>query len=82
MYSGIGSGTDIVRWTRWSGGTVTLLESEDYALLIFHGDAVTFIIVSDNEWNGRRTCQHVCNGRVNCTDEAKTKDAEPSMRFC
>jgi hypothetical protein len=48
---------------------ITLLESGDCFLFIFCSDVTIF----DIEWEGRRICQHVCNGRTFCTDEGKTQ---------
>ena len=52
---------------------ITLLESKGYPLFIFCADIAVFTIVINNEWKGRRMCQHVRNGFARRTDEAKTE---------
>jgi hypothetical protein len=48
--------------------TITLLECEGYSLFVFCSHNVTFIYLVGDEWEGRRVCRHVCDGRANCTD--------------
>ena len=62
---------------------IALLQSKEHSLLVFCGDAVEVI---DDEWKGRRMCEHVCNGRAICTDKIKTQvrcrskyDVSPSL---
>jgi hypothetical protein len=51
----------------------TLLESKDYPLFVICGDVATFLIIVNDEWKGRRMCQHVCNGRAICTNKGNTQ---------
>jgi len=50
---------------------IPMLERERYSLFIFCGEDSICIIEIDDEWEGRRMCEHFSHGRAMCTDEAK-----------
>jgi len=53
--------------------TITLLECGCYFLFVFSSDIAKFIYMINDEWKGRRVCQHVCDRRANCISEARPK---------
>ena len=52
--------------------SIMLFESKDYSLL-FHSNVAISVIIIDDEWKGRRVCQHVSNRGASCADEAKSQ---------
>src|SRR6266851_446406 len=52
---------------------ITVLERKQYSLFIFCGEVVIPVIVINNERKGRGICEHICDGRSTCTNEAKVQ---------
>ena len=52
---------------------ITLFESKDYSFFVFCGKLATFRKITDDEWKGRRMCEHIRDGRAICTEQGKTQ---------
>jgi hypothetical protein len=54
--------------------TIAMLEEQKlYVVYIFIGNVVDFVKVIDNEWKGRRMCQHSHHRGAVCTNERKAQ---------